>query len=550
MSHLPKDMLDWYVSEEIGFKVCPYDTITKKRMDTAGGDVKPKPVDKVRAMFEANSKLNIGMVPDKDFVVVDFDVKRKKADGEKRPIEQDPSFLHLPETVSATTPSGGRHFFYRCPKDLEVRTMIDLFKKHPVFGEKGKETDIRRKVDLLARGHAGVLLAPSSFGEGEYQWDEGHHPGQIEFAEFPLRVLLFPKIHIAEEKDMYWPRILEIGNLQDGDFRNGVLVSYASSLYATLRDMGNSVVKATAFVKDEVLKANREFADPLPERQVNGILKRFDKYTNKRNELKTFDQFHREEEIEQGSPAAVVSENGDLDWASILVKGTTNTFKYWLSLSVGGKMIELECSDVQIMDAVYIHRRISHTLGDFDLWCPYLDEKKKKYWPKDVLNEWSKKIERIPPILSNGRVLEAMRKYTETACDGKLMGAFSQAEKAVTTEEGVFFPSFGLFSFIRRSLGPRADENIIAITLAMCGAKLEIRGTHKHPFYFVTKENLYGGAQEGTISSETGIWENNDTGEGSTGEAEAWQERHDYELLSQKPDSHESEIGEAGGFGS
>lgn len=83
---------------------------------------------------------------------------------------------NLPETLSATSGTGGRHFYY----------------KHPGFPVKSSAGQVGFKIDI--RGDGGFIVAPPSMHENGslYVWDKGF--ADIKIAEFPKQLLEEPKI--------------------------------------------------------------------------------------------------------------------------------------------------------------------------------------------------------------------------------------------------------------------------------------------------------------------------------------------------------------------
>ncbi|MBS5450423.1 MAG: bifunctional DNA primase/polymerase [Coriobacteriia bacterium] len=81
--------------------------------------------------------------------------------------------LELPETVSGSSPSGGRHLFYRVSNGPIPKT----------------RTGILPNVDFLAEG-GGVIIPPTRGANGmPYTWDPGHSPREIKIAELPPEIL-------------------------------------------------------------------------------------------------------------------------------------------------------------------------------------------------------------------------------------------------------------------------------------------------------------------------------------------------------------------------
>jgi putative DNA primase/helicase len=121
---------------------------------------------------EANIGLDCGGA---GLVVIDLDVKGE-ADGLAAWGELRTRLGFDDRTLTSSTPSGGRHLFFRRPADdrgTQIRNSA---------GKLGPGIDVR------VRGGY-VVLPPSAMAEGDYAWEEGAGPGHLAPAPLPPALL-------------------------------------------------------------------------------------------------------------------------------------------------------------------------------------------------------------------------------------------------------------------------------------------------------------------------------------------------------------------------
>ncbi len=496
---LPASLLPYYW-DECKFAVVPYHMDNKMRVGNKGGSVAPQPREDVERMFAQQPNLNIAMVPGVNGVcVIDFDVARKKADGE-RDIVQEPGFLHLPETPSVTTPSGGRHYYFKIPYGLRLKTHLNLYKQHPVHGQKG--TGALRKVDFLSEKHAGVVLPPSDFGHGEYQWEVPI--GSVEMAELPLRVLLAEKISSGTiEKGFEWLRIVEQVNLADGDYRNGAMISFATSLYATLLEHGNTVAVAREAVVKELSRQNQEFSQPLDRHVLSGITNRFLKYSHD-TKKKDAQLFSAENATKlQQSVTESDAAGGDINWAEALQGGFTDGKNYELDLFIKGKLIHLdEINDKNIEKPQYIARRCRHVSKDTSISSPYYENAAGlEAWLKDVLAVWLPKIkgDTASDSLNLGKAW--LIKYCQKPISKESSAPFKQAEHPVKDGSNFYVAYAGFHNFIKKQIDKSTADKYTHIILESVGATKR-KGGDRASFYEISEHNLYG---ESSLPLQAGL---------------------------------------------
>ncbi len=155
------------------------------------------------AVLTSTSDANIGIALDSGVVVLDID--RKAADGF---VSLQAAGIVLPETLSASTPSGGQHHWFKLPPGVSVPNRVAV----------APGLDIRS-----AGGY--VVTAPSTIDGRAYSWDNWDTISPPQIAEIPPELLALiqkrpaPKATTAEQDDP----------IPEGQ-RNAALTSIAGSL--------------------------------------------------------------------------------------------------------------------------------------------------------------------------------------------------------------------------------------------------------------------------------------------------------------------------------
>jgi RecA-family ATPase len=111
---------------------------------------KDRTLDAALAEISANPGCNLGWAPGDDHIVIDVDVKN----GVNGFLSLKDAGIELPPTLSATTPSGGKHLIFRKPPGLKM----------------GNAVGVLPGVDVRARGGY-IAVAPSTVGGRPYVCD-------------------------------------------------------------------------------------------------------------------------------------------------------------------------------------------------------------------------------------------------------------------------------------------------------------------------------------------------------------------------------------------
>ena len=150
--------------QKLGYSVIPIDKKSKRAI-TKFKD-KTFSEDEVRRFWHEQPDANIAWRKI-DFFVIDIDVSVTENGYES--LKEWELSQYIPKTLTATTPSGGKHIFLKKPKGIEL------------------SQDIRVKpgIDIKANKNNYVLVAPSNNAKGSYKWDKSTE----EMAEAPAEII-------------------------------------------------------------------------------------------------------------------------------------------------------------------------------------------------------------------------------------------------------------------------------------------------------------------------------------------------------------------------
>ena len=183
-------------------------------------------------------------------IVIDLDKAKteNEIDGDIGLPQLEAELGTLPKTITQTTPSGGRHYFFKAPTDRVIKV------------EKGIRFFEGMAIDVLSEGRQ-VLISPSRRDDGDYEWI--HSPWDTPLAELPQAWIerLSRKRHTSSTKK---DTVISLSTVSQDPFtlpdeigngeRNDTLFKYACSLLAK----GESSDR----VRELVLKADLERGNP------------------------------------------------------------------------------------------------------------------------------------------------------------------------------------------------------------------------------------------------------------------------------------------------
>lgn len=242
-----------------GFSVIPTKENNVKEPVFQHSNRKPLTEDEIQRYWAINPNYGLALKMDKIFSI-DIDTPKHagttKIDGFKS-IEESIPEEWLPPTLTAITPSGGKHLYYMKTKDN--------------FPNKS-QAGILPGVDIQASINSISVVPPTIRSDGEYKWEQTGIIAEPpkELIEF-LKEKLYPKgtrntnfkPHIGRIKKYTGEVLDKLVAKQDKGTRN----SYLTSLMGTMLYTGAE--PETCY---ELLHfTNSRFNDPLPEKEVNTI---------------------------------------------------------------------------------------------------------------------------------------------------------------------------------------------------------------------------------------------------------------------------------------
>lgn len=162
-------MVDYAVNyQKLGYSVIPISKIGKQPL-VAFADQPPADEMQIRRWWRDFPDANIALRTI-DFFVIDCDI-REDCDGLQNLREWEHA-RKIPKTLQATTPSGGRHIYFKKRDDIQISQNIGFLPG----------------VDLKAHVNNYILVPPSNNEKGSYRWDKERSPkdGSITVAPFEL----------------------------------------------------------------------------------------------------------------------------------------------------------------------------------------------------------------------------------------------------------------------------------------------------------------------------------------------------------------------------
>lgn len=185
-----------------------------------------------------------------------------------------------------------------------------------------------------------------------------------------------------------------------------------------------------------------------------------------------------------------------------LISGQADGDTFELRFLVDGMPCVVECTDVQLLDASFILRKlVMYTRKD--VACPYLGKKQVEAWRRNVVLDWLKSdafrhVERE----TMGSVVENLiREYcanTITAESGPEV--WKQLKHAILDKGVIYVPFAGLQDFVGRRAGNDPSKKSIKNALHRLGFNEVKKGRNALRFHSISSDSIY----EETHSGEAG----------------------------------------------
>lgn len=203
--------------------------------------------DQIESWWSLHPQANIGIITGKISGITVIDIDTAPPSEETTPLEA------FPETYTVKTPTGGYHLYYQYDESIEQTA--NTFEQFP-------------HVDI--RNDGGYVIAPPS--KCDYTKNKQRIAGTYKVVKnLPLAPFPTKLFHAKPQKDpnKRAKGVLEkFKGMEDGDGRNNALTKVTGRI---LRLLPANEREETGF--QMALAANKQFKQPLPEREVKTIFK-------------------------------------------------------------------------------------------------------------------------------------------------------------------------------------------------------------------------------------------------------------------------------------
>lgn len=209
---------------------------------------------KIKAWWEKAPSANIGIPMGEKSGLVALDVDTRHGGDSSLALLVD-EFAALPNTITATTGGGGKHYIFKYTEELALKNVVEF----------------RDGLDIRTQGGM-IVAAPSIHHSGnQYMWDSGKSPFEMQAADMPAWLVeeirkVGIKITVKKKATEHTPR----KKISEGS-RNNHLTSLAGALRR--KGIGEDGIVATLRAE------NRDRLDPpLDDETVVAIAKSITRY--------------------------------------------------------------------------------------------------------------------------------------------------------------------------------------------------------------------------------------------------------------------------------
>lgn len=258
------NLIEQYI--KAGFKILPLIENSKKPQTTpiftSGFKTATSDISVLREHWKNYPTSNFGLRVGNETGLIVLDIDIHEVDGYKTLQVIEKTHETLPRTFEVSTPTGGKHYYYRLPKGVNVARQINQF----------------AGIDILTNGY--VVAPPSSIDGNQYEVTNGNPE---ELAEFPNWFLKVFETTTEQQE----PQKFTLGKKYTGAFldelvqgcenggRNDWIMKQISKMLALGADL-ETIYKLILVVNDNFL------SDPLPLDEINATFKsRIKKHTSK-----------------------------------------------------------------------------------------------------------------------------------------------------------------------------------------------------------------------------------------------------------------------------
>ncbi len=218
-----------------------------------GEDASTDP-DKIEDWWSHTPLANIGIPMGEKSGLVALDVDTRH-DGEKSLADLVNEFGELPDTITATTGSGGKHYVFKYTEELCLKNVVGF----------------RDGLDVRTQGGL-IVAAPSMHASGNpYAWDPGHSPFEMQAADMPDWLVK----EIQKVGTQFVKKKAQIGSSPRKKITEGSRNNHLTSLAGSLRRKGISEEGIIATLRAE----NKDrLSPPLDDETVVQIAKSITRY--------------------------------------------------------------------------------------------------------------------------------------------------------------------------------------------------------------------------------------------------------------------------------
>jgi hypothetical protein len=211
--------------------------------------------------------------------------------------------------------------------------------------------------------------------------------------------------------------------------------------------------------------------------------------------------------VEKGeSPAKIL-------WEDVkFIRGQDHGHSYRLEFIIAGQEIIIKCSDVEILSADCILRKMQLATRKL-IECPYTGKHGKQNWLPRAVFPWLEQISMQHAKQENRSdvIRDFIRDFASKPIWKETFdSAFSQTRDPVREDNTIFIPFGGLRTYVRKMAGTDTGERYLTTVLLNMNARRVRKGKDRSIFYALNYDQL-----ENTALGSAGIGKDNLTETGS-----------------------------------
>lgn len=210
-----------------------------------------------------------------------------------------------------------------------------------------------------------------------------------------------------------------------------------------------------------------------------------------------------------------------IPWSKVVLeRGQADGDNFTLRFDVDGMKCVIECTDVQLLDADYILRKlVMYTRKDVE--CPYLGRKQIEAWRRNVVLPWLKSdaFRHIERQTIGDLVDDLIREYcTNTVAAETGPDVWLQLKRAILDNNVIYVPFSGLQEFVGKRAGNDPSKRMIKNALARLGFNEVKKGKRALRFHTISIKELYGDDIEMDETNDNAYEKDTDIGQAGSGQ--------------------------------